>query len=112
MHKTVQHSVGWTLTQYVSHWEVWTIQETQSCQSMPRGQRDGGRLKVRELWEGIKRKGGAGMLAGEEERSCWQEEEDSAKTAQHIKPVYIILYIYMGGNSRRASLIKEVMLSC
>lgn len=27
-------------------------------------------------WEGIRRKGRAGMLAGDEERSCWQVDEE------------------------------------
>lgn len=64
---------------------------------MPRGQREGGRQKVRAVGGGeggIKRKGGAGMLAGEEERSCWQVEEESENSEGYNGCVYYIVHIH------------------
>lgn len=53
------------------------------------------------------------MLEGEDERRGWQRrggsERRSDNRAQN-KGWYIILYIYMNENTRRANLIKEVML--
>lgn len=66
----------------------------------------------RTVGGGIKRKGGAEMLGGEEKMRWWQTQEES-ETVLNIKAVFIILciYIYMKENSRRPNLIKEVTLS-
>ena len=45
-------------------------------------------------WGGIKRKGGAGMLAGEEERSCWQVEEKSENSDGYKGYVYYTGHIH------------------
>lgn len=43
---------------------------------------------------GIKRKGGAGMLAGKEERRFWQVEEESENSAEYKGCVYHTVYTW------------------
>lgn len=68
-----------------------------SCQSVPRGQREGEIQKLRTLWEvvgGNQKKKGVEMLAGEEERSCWQTQEESKNRAACKGCVYYTVYTW------------------